>query len=287
MLSEERRHTDEESTKLFKQLFGDVDKLMHRLAPDGWENSPYFYVFHPTPQQRYEEALRFHENLKRLPFGKNESADDKPPALEEFLNEKDDKPVEPGKELVELFGHCLWDIFSDNHTVLSSDGCEYDIGSFRGAGGFIAEFINTHLPQEGLRPRRGERYDYLDFYMGSIWVRGRAGLLPVYELIFKRLQEAQCDWTYSFPRLYAISPNEIKESLGLEDEENPAEYNPNKALQEEAEREEKKKELEEFRAELQKSYEEDVESAKHQPLPEPVQAYKNVFGKLPQGWPHR
>ena len=31
----------------------------------------------------------------------------------------------------------------------------------------------------------------------------------------------------------------------------------------------------------------EVEEAKYKPLPKTVQAYKNAYGRLPKGWPHK
>lgn len=46
------------------------------------------------------------------------------------------------------------------------------------------------------------------------------------------LKDLDCDWTYSFPQTSVISAEEIKEGLGIEEQENPADYNPNKVFEE-------------------------------------------------------
>ncbi len=61
----------------------------------------------------------------------------------------------------------------------------------------------------------------------------------------------------------------------------------NIALQKEAERERRKKETTEMRKKFDEIYKESVEKAKFEPLPKIVSAYKNVYGKLPKGWPHK
>jgi hypothetical protein len=75
--------------------------------------------------------------------------------------------VKQDEEVTELVGLCLWDLFSDNHEVIVADGRVADIGSFRGAGAFLDEYLT--------RERDGWRDgDYMRFYLGTIWVSGRA-----------------------------------------------------------------------------------------------------------------
>ena len=59
------------------------------------------------------------------------------------------------------------------------------------SGGFLAEILN--------RQTAAEHYDYLDFYMETIWVAQRADLTPVYQMVFRRFQGRRLDWIYHFP----------------------------------------------------------------------------------------
>src|SRR4029453_12193252 len=97
-------------------------------------------------------------------------------------------PIEPEREVRDLVGMCLWDVFSDNHEVIDAAGRVVDLGSFRGTGGFIADFINREL--------NAREYDYIDFYLGTIWVSERVDLTPVYDMIFRRLKTLGLDWNY-------------------------------------------------------------------------------------------
>ncbi len=277
MPSERDNHTESECVKLFEQFFINSAALLETFSPEGWQNSPLFLAFHPTPRQRYEEALRFHRNLKNLFHRKEETEQSAEPRLEDFLKETQEEIVAPRKELVALLGHCLWDVFSNNHEVASQDGRVYDLGSFRGSAGFIADYINAHFPE--ISPS----YDYLDFYMGSIWLDQRADLTPVYEWIFRQLRQRGCDWVYSFPRLYLIDMASAKE----EAEVDPLAYDPNQSFEQELARQKDKQEAGKLREDLNRAYEEEVEAAKDKPLPTVVFAYWNMYGKLPKGWPHQ
>ena len=70
----------------------------------------------------------------------------------------------------EIIGKCLWDIFSDNHEVIAADGRLADTGSFRGSGGFLAQWMDEALGCSN--------YDYMDFYMGTVWINQRADMSP-------------------------------------------------------------------------------------------------------------
>ena len=96
----------------------------------------------------------------------------------------------------ELVGQCIWDVFSDSHEVVSLDRRVLKLGSFRGSGGFLADILN--------RQTGDGHYDFMDFYMGTIWIAQRPDLTPVYRMIFRRLKRHGLDWIYHFPRLHAV-----------------------------------------------------------------------------------
>jgi hypothetical protein len=156
--------------------------------------------FHPPVEQLFEERLAMHRNLEQVrrlgrPREGTAALEPRPePTLEEVRREYEPSPANQDEEVIELVGLCLWDIFSDNHDVIAADGRVADIGSFRGAGAFLDEYVTRD--QEGWRDG-----DYMRFYMGTIWISRRADLMPVYALIFRRLKAAGADWVYHFPEI--------------------------------------------------------------------------------------
>lgn len=238
---------DQELHALFDRLFpnglcgGDV---RDEIAPGGWVSSPL---------------------LAGCRTG-NERAGDA----------RNDRPVEPDREAGELVGACLWDIFSNNHDVLAPDGRQADIGSFRGAAGFLAEYLNAKLGEQ--------RYDYMDFYMGTIWRPRDADPSPVYRMIFRRLKREECDWHYSFPRLGVVDlrPPDDDAHAGAADW---AAYSPSAAVEREQDRKEKDAALAELRETFAEWCRQDVAAARQRRPPATVQAYRAVFGHDPQGWP--
>ena len=248
--------------------------VLRELAPNGWENSPLNAAFRPpaTPAER-----------------------------------------DADREVRELVGLCLWDVFSDNHDVTAPDGRRASLGSFRGSGGTIAEWVNKCLghepePEESpeaffakmrafgeafknhdadamsaltQRPEKdGVRvYEYVDFYMGSSTLRGRADPSPVWRLIFRRLRGLGCNWSCSFPRLGIVS------FAKPEADDDPTSYDPSAAFAAGQEREEQKQKTAEMRESLDRSYRASVEAAKDGPPPPLVLAYQAVYGELPQDWP--
>jgi hypothetical protein len=265
-----------EFERLFPRGFAGPDVLLE-LAPDGWENSPLLAVYHPSPTQNYEESLRLHRNLLRL-----RRPDDQRPipperTLDLVAGDFLERPIETEKEVRELVGQCLWDIFSDSHEVVGPDGRLLDLGSFRGSGGFLAEVLNRQIG--------AEQYDYMDFYMGTIWLSQRADLTPVYRLIFRRLHDRRLDWIYHFPRLHAIDLRPLKTALDQKNEPDWLNYSPSDALAKEVEQKEHDQKLAEFRESLDEGYREAIEEALNAPPPRTVQAYAAVHGRFPRGWP--
>jgi len=242
---------------------------MNQLAPEGWENSPYYRLQHPTVEQLYQESTDFHKSINQL---LKES--EPPPTREEIEADYEERPCYPRDELLQLLGECVWNIFSNNHSVIGQEGEEYNLGSFRGSGRFIAEFINQQYPFERIV------YDYLDFYCAGWAHHDRADLTPVYALFFQRLRERSCDWVYSFPRTYLVDLSQKEEEAGNDIEE----YNPEEAMRRDMERRERHKEVEDFRRELDEGNEEAKEKAKYEPPPEIIRAYRQVYKKWPEGW---
>ncbi|HKQ49026.1 MAG TPA: hypothetical protein VJZ71_13230 [Phycisphaerae bacterium] len=274
------RYSETECWTAFERLFPfgfAGEDVFREIAPEGWEKSPLLPTFHPSVRQVHDESVRIHRNLRELCKGKN-PGDDKPePTFEETAASYQDPPIEPQREISELVGKCLWDVFSDNHEVVDRDGRVVDIGSFRGSGGFIADFLNRHGGRD--------HYDYIDFYMGTIWIGSRADLKPVYKMIFRRLKSNEFDWVYHFPRLYAVDLRGLHKQLGDDSKPDWADYSPSEAFAKEQEEKEKNKEITEFRESLDQANREAVQAAQESPPPETVTAFVTVYGRVPRGWP--
>ena len=113
------------------------------------------------------------------------------PTRDEVVGDFREQPIETEQEVRRLVGGCLWDVFSDGHEVFASDGRLLDLGSFRSSGGFLADILNRWIG--------ADEYDYLDFYMGTIWIAERTDLTPVYRMIFRRLHSRQLIGPITFP----------------------------------------------------------------------------------------
>jgi len=236
------------------------------------------------------------------------------------IAEHAESPVEPERECRELVGLCLWDVFSDNHEVVADDGRGLDLGSMRRSGGFLADVLNAQggpppppkpevhgmidalFPSDpNPDPRVAEfmaqmrkemtgdgGYGYLDFYMGTAMVAGRADLQPVYEMIFRRLKARGHDWVYHFPRLGLVDLRPLKKQLDEqagEGESGFASYDPEAALAAEQEERKHDEEVAELRESLDEGYREAVEAARQADPPTTVRAYAVVYGHFTDGWP--
>jgi hypothetical protein len=262
------------SAEILRALLPKPETLLDALAPEGWVRSPLHRVFHPTAEQRAEEVRRFRRGIEDL--SRREAANSLPRADEGAVFQAQascDTVGDPAREVVELLGLALWDIFSGGHSVIDANGSADDLGTFRGAARFIAEILEERYPAFG---RRG----YIDFYMGTTLVAHRADLRPVYRWIFHRLREAGRDWRYVFPRIQIVQ-------LSERDDEGFETYDPSVAVRAELERGKQEEELRALEEKLDRAHEEAVERARHEPPPSAVAAYRDVYGALPEGWPPR
>ena len=278
------RLTDAELHALFDRLFprgfAGVDVLAE-IAPNSWERSPLLACFHPSVERVFEERLQLHRNMEGLrSAGNRRNSTAQPdvaplaePTLEEVRREYQPKPVRLHEELTELIGLCLWDVFSDNHDVIASDGRVADIGSFRGAGAFLDEHLT------GGRESWHEG-DYLRFYLGTIWIAARADLTPVYVMIFRRLKALGGSWIYHFPEIGLMDLGGLRA-----DSESPARYSPSDALAVERKTREREADISHLRAELEEINTHAREDAMDRPPPATVRAYRQVYGRDPRGWP--
>ncbi len=265
-----------EFDRLFPQGFAG-DDVIREIAPQGWVNSPLLAVFHPSAEQVYEECVRIHRNVQSLARSKRSTPTAPEPSLEEIKKDHAATPIDVLEEVRSLVGRCLWEIFSENHEVIAPDGRTFDLGSFRYAGGMLADYLNRKLETS--------RYDYMDFYLGTVWVTDRADLTPVYQMIFRRLNERGCDWIYQFPTLHAVDLRPLRDALKEKEGPEWVNYSPEEALEKEQEDARRDRELAELRERLDEGNCEAMAEAAKQPPPKTVAAYRSVFGRDPRGWP--
>jgi hypothetical protein len=280
-----KRLTDVELKEFFDRLFphgfAGADVLAE-IAPEGWEKSPLLACFHPSVEQVFKERVQIHRNIEELICIRREREPDNPelarkpePTLEEVRADWQDEPVSAREEVTELVALCLWDVFSNNHDVIATDGRVADIGSFRGAARFLVEYLtgsNDDLWS----------MDYCRFYMGTIWISDRADLTSVYAMIFHRLKTLGADWEFHFPQLGIVDLSPLREAL---EKQKPEEYSPSEAFGNEQKERERQAELERFRAELAEGSAQARRDAMDYPPPATVRAYQTVYGCDPKGWP--
>jgi len=282
MFNKEKYESDKACIDILKYIFHDYSELFDTIAPNGWENSQYVRFLHPTPEQSFKEYKRMSENIDRLFEKKSKKGKkEQEKTLADFQKENDENKeikIKPVDEVLYILGLATYDVFSNNHEVISPNNKVYDLGSLRGSGHFIADFLNYNF--EFL----SQKYDYLNFYMGTIWIESRADLTPFYVYIFQNLKEKNCNWKYFFPRMFLIDP---KDYFNTEDDKKPEDYDPNKAILEEIEQKKKEDEKQKFQDELDEIYKESYENAKYTEPSKLVLAYKKVFGELPEGHPQK
>jgi hypothetical protein len=295
MKNDRTQASETQCTQLLRALLDRPEQLMTALAPEGWYDSPLRRVFHPTAQQQYEECIESFDEIFERIYGRKRKKRTLPePRLDEFT-EDPPNAGNPNDEFIKLLGECLWSVFSCHHTIYDGRGRDYHLGSFRwyeggrptiggtddhlnplqGSAGFIADFLNEYHPSS-----KG-KYDFLDFYcVGSNFER--ADVTPVFQAIFERLKARGCDWEYTFPRIALLDFSNMQED---EQDDDPSTYYPGKAMEQKMEYAAKEKEKEQIMERLDIINEEEYEDAKYKKPPPIAQAYRNVYGQLPFGYP--
>ena len=260
---------------LLIEIIQSTPELLQTAAPDGFANSQLTLVFHPTPEQQYKEYCRMNENIAGLLRPRKKEEDIKPvESFEEFVKDIKSEPVDEQYEIVSILGDCIWNIFSNNHTVFNANMESYDLGSWRGSGGFIADVINK------LNIVPNKSFDYMDFYMGGIFTNERTDLTPVYEFIFKKLKAKSLDWNYSFPRIGLLSFNNKED-----DKDDIENYNPEVAIKKQMETEQQQNEINELRQQFAEIYKEEYEEARYKKPSAEIIAYYIVYHHYPKGHP--
>lgn len=241
---------------LMPQGFAGPDVLAE-LVPDGWEESPYVEFFHPE---------------LGVPF----------PESDPELKDRPRTAVDPDRECRDLVGRIVWEVLAEDHSVIAPDGRRIDLGEYDDASSVLHLFDQGEIDEEpGVE-------DWLD-----MWDRGNSTRFScdlsgierevdcsdVYELVFRRMQALDIDWIYEFPKcgLYRFEQPRASEA------EDP--HSPVDNFLKELEHQEALKESEEKQAKLDAINQEAAEKAAKEAPPVIVQAYMNVFGRRPSGWP--
>lgn len=261
-------HSRESCAALIVRFLFEPAALLSAWAPDGWERSPLFRLFHPTAEQMAKESAAIRDNLQQT-FGVPAREMDDDPVIGPM------RPVEPGLEVIELLGMTLWDGFSDNNTVRDQSGRAFALGSFRSSAEFMADAINARYS------KAAAGFGYMDFYMGTTVIGRRADLTPVYTWIFKHLREAGCDWAYAFPQIHLVHVDPVLptgEMIGTD---------PGEVIRAELAAVKEAEERWVFEQRLREAHNEAVLEARAGPPPAVVAAYAEVYGALPEGWPPR
>jgi hypothetical protein len=265
-----------EFDRLFPQGFAGPD-VLQELAPEGWENSPLRAVIHPSLAQVFEPLLNSFRRISPLRKSTRPPTSPPPPTRNNLARKSPDNPLKVQREVGELVGKCLWDVFSDGKEVVAPDGGGLDLGTERASARILAEILNRQLDDD--------YYNYLDFYIGTGSVARYADLTPVYCMIFGRLRGCELDWTYHFPRLHAIDARPPGGPTEPERESHFPSDSPSEPAAKAKEDAEYERNLAAVRASHDRAYRTALEASIHAPAPTVVRAYEMVYNRLPRGWP--
>jgi hypothetical protein len=162
---------------------------------------------------------------------------------------------------------CLWDVFSDNNQVITSDGRGVADWGFRGWSHFMNEQIAKTIGQW-----REENYFY--FAMGDYQHSHVYDVNEIYLMIFRRLKAHGADWLYNPPESFLMT-------VGATDETVNASRSGRRLCPEE---EAVIKELQAMRESVPGMNQGLRGTWASIPPPPPVAAYQSIFGGDPRGW---
>ncbi len=256
--------------EVLSDAYGDIDVTMDTLCPEGVALSPLFANEEKSDESLYDDYLESMKN--RNAFMLEQRGDEYKPvtplSFEAFLKSSLYEKEEPDyyAAFIELFSNCIWDIFSGNNAVIK-EGTRIDLGSWRGAAQFIADFVNHYCHVD-------YKYSGNDFYCGNIDDAFRGDYLFIYELIFSRLKEAKCSWIIDEEITMSIDA-EFGEEMEQTEAMRIKESSLLAALAENMNKEQLKRVEKELKGEHEKDKINDEE------LPSIVQAFVNIYGVMP------
>jgi hypothetical protein len=150
------------------------------------------------------------------------------------------------RRIVEALASTLWSVFSHGRCVIDRTSRYLHMGSPRSAAELIADMANARYPS--LEPP----IRYADCYLLTLAGEdGGTANQQLYRWVFRGLQAQGCNWVFS--------------------------TRPGPAV---AERYDRLRQISEV---LSRAYEENA--GLYAPLPGIIAAYREVYGKLPEGWP--
>jgi len=270
-----------EIEELLFHLFGDMEKTLQLLSPEGWKNSPLYAVSHPSAAQQMKEELGFNHFTKLILDRMGESVEEDP----NFgLTEDQFKELKPGSptehDLLCLLGTCITEIMADYCLVITTKRKFYYLGPMERASNYMARFLNRYypIPDWEFKP--------FNFFHASGEAEGRADIMPIWTLLFQRLKERGLDWVYSLPKGdFSELIDEWRTAIKSYDPppQDMDAYDPAHDMEMEMEREHVLKTIDYVEEVANEMLEKELEVYAYDP-PFMIRGYHAVFGDWPTGF---
>jgi len=167
-----------ECTELLHHIFADIHSLYPLLITKDTDMNDYVAVNTNLQYGKIDENKPGNESSIDIEFERENHRSVAPPHVSCY-------------QLLDIIGNALYNIFSKNNEVLAADGSVYDIGSWRGSAGFIADYLNEYYPCPDMK------FDYTHFYWGTPQDENNKSVMYLaYKYIFTKLKEKDCNWRY-------------------------------------------------------------------------------------------
>lgn len=271
---------------LYRSFMLHADEHVKQLAPDGWQNSPYFQFLNKTIEEHYEDYRYLQENSllsietdQEIPDRAGEYyrqlLDRTDYSLDEFIDNKAWFVADPRQEFIVIFfcassfitkrpkcdiyrkkRDLLWQI----NSVIVAISLTYDeIGrDFSKDEAYIEYAVQLFF-------RRYEEHGY--------------SILPFLELFFKACKKAGWDWMYLNTAICSYPP--LMDSLHKLSQVDPEDHEQYRLLCIDINFRKKNLGFVDYIP----TEEEMLDREKAQGVPETVTAFKNVYGYYPEYYP--
>lgn len=181
--------------QLFNEVFDQLPEILAEVAPDGWEHSPYYPLFHFSPEQAALLAmldklitLQYRQRFGALKHDNSEVFDLKSMA-KKFEFDYRPEPFHPEKELCSLFTDALSFISHRGNLYLEGSESFYEVNP---PVAFSAAEIVAR--DKGIVTEKPFRLPMIHWEKRILIIE--ANLIPLMRYLFRALPNTDFKWEY-------------------------------------------------------------------------------------------
>lgn len=181
--------------QLFSEVFEQLPAVMADVAPDGWEESPYYPLFHFSPEESMLRALldrtilvQYEQRFGVLKHGQS-GATDVESLFKQFRYEHRPEPVHPELELCGLFSEALRKMTIGSKFVLGESAYLYEVNPP------VADMAAVIAARDaGILTEKPFQLPYVRWEKRTLVME--ANFIPLMRHLFRALKATDFHWEY-------------------------------------------------------------------------------------------